>query len=71
MDQIYMTSQVSNILIIVDTCDVGIQLYLECTNSTLPSTVLDNLIGKKCLFETQFSKKCAKTKNKKAEFNFL
>ena len=27
----------------VDTCDVRIHLYWECTNSTLPSIVLDNL----------------------------
>ena len=27
----------------IDTCDVRIQLYWECTNSTLPSIVLESI----------------------------
>ena len=30
-------------LVIFDTCDVRIQLYWECTNSTLPSIVLESI----------------------------
>ena len=52
MDQPYTTSQVSNItrqtkfspISWHDTCDVIIQLYWECTNSTLPSVVLESIL---------------------------
>jgi len=46
MDKLYMTSQVSNKNYFfrkyktVDTCDVRIQLYWECTNFTLPSIAI-------------------------------
>ena len=36
----------------IDTCDVRIQLYWECTNSTLPSIVLDT-IWFKCIVVNQ------------------
>ena len=32
-------------LVIFDTCDVIIQLYWECINSTLPSIVLETILG--------------------------
>ena len=38
----------------VDTCYVRIQLYLECTNSTLPSIVLDTLFGKKQILKLNY-----------------
>jgi len=51
MNQLWITSQVSNIIIDnfvghknwIDTCDDRIQLYWECTNYTLPSIELESI----------------------------
>ena len=42
MDQLYTTSQVSNITR-DRTLDPALQLYWECTNSTLPTIVLESI----------------------------
>ena len=41
----FLISKSLHKLLTLVNCDVRIQLYLECTNSTLPSLVLDNLFG--------------------------